>query len=96
MFDAADLLFGVASLSAGTETYQLIVIARGLATGWRVPAQPVLLHLGPSQSRNISVVFKTTDQATAVSRVTHQVQLVGVTDGSPIPKRTLTSRPPSC
>jgi hypothetical protein len=86
MFGGVDIPFGVASLSANTETYQLTVVAQGAATGWQAPAQPVLAPLGPGQSRNVSVAFKTTDQAGAASPATYQVQLVRVTGGSHDPQ----------
>jgi hypothetical protein len=86
LFGGVQIGFGVTSVSATTETYQVMVTAQGAATNWQQPAQPVLAPLAPSQTLNIFVNFKTTDQANAVTPVTYQVQLVRVTGGANDPQ----------
>jgi hypothetical protein len=81
MFGTVTIPFNLVSLSSNTETYQLAVTAQGPVTGWQAPAQPVLPPLSPNEHRTVNVVFKTTDQANAVTPVTYQVGLVRVTGG---------------
>jgi hypothetical protein len=86
MFGGVSIPFNVASISSNTETYQLTVTALSAATGWQAPAQPVLAPLAPNDHRTVTVAFKTTDQANAVSPITYEVALVRVTGGANDPQ----------